>query len=310
MTKRFVYFVALLTLSAINIFPQNSGLIAQNSRKKCAELVNGKLINNPQPIYPTEAKIAGINGKVEIAVEIDESGNVTSVESLNGDDLFKKSASEAAFQARFSASLCDGVPIKNRGVITFNYPKIALTSEYFKPAKLEDFPDVTTDKFYYEAVSLLTTDYRIAFGYVDQKFHGEMPLTRGDFAHFLRQTLDMLEWKGKLAQKPIRKIGLYQAYNPHKLAEFEFAPNLPFTESLTVLSDKYGIVLAGMDGSFVGETPMTRAEINKIWRGIFGEDAVPIHFLDEKDFDKEMTRGDFAVYLKESLDVLSYKVLP
>lgn len=310
MTKRFVYFVALLMLFAMNIFPQNSGLVAQNTRKKCTEFINGTLLNNPQPIYPTEAKIAGINGKVEIAIEIDESGNVTSAETVSGDDLLKKSAAAAALQAKFSASLCDGVAIKNKGLITFNYPKIALTSEYFKPAKLEDFKDVTEDKNYYEAVSLLTKEYRIAFGYADQKFHGEMPLNRGDFAHFLRQTLEMLEWKGKLAQKPIREIGLYQPYNPYKLAEFEFAPKAPFAESLNVLSDKYSIVLAEKDGNFAGDSPLRKTEINEIWGNIFGEEAIPIHFMDEKDADKEMSRGDFAIYLKESLDVLTYKVLP
>jgi TonB family protein len=314
MTKRYIYFVGFLLLFALDIFSQTDGqslnLIAQKAKKNCLVFLNGKLINNPQPIYPTEAKIAGINGKVEVEVEIDEDGNVTSVTNVNGEDLLKKSASEAALQAKFSPTLCDGVATKTVGTITFNFAKVALNSEYFKTTKVEEFKDVGKEANYYEAVSLLTENYRIAFGYLDQNFHAEMPLTRGDFAHFLRQTLEMLEWRGKLAQKPIKQIGLYQPYNPHKLAEIEFPQKTPYAESLTILLEKYEIVLAEKNGAFAGDLPLSKAEINQIWRDIFGEEAVPIHFLDQPDADKEMSRGDFAIYLKESLDVLSYKVLP
>lgn len=314
MTKRFVYFVGLLMLFAINIFSQtegqNSNLIAQNTKRFCDSFVTGKLLNNPQPIYPNEAKLSGASGKVEVEVEINEEGNVTSVEKVIGDDLLKKSASEAALKAKFSPTLCDGIPAKNVGIITFNFPKIALNSEYFKATKLEEFKDVTKDKDYYEAVSLLTENYRIAFGYLDQKYHAEMSLTRGDFAHFLRQTLEMLDWRGKLAQKPIKEIGLYQSYNPHNLQEIEFSPKSPYAESLTILLDKYGIILAEKDGVFAGDSSLTKIEVNQIWREIFGEEAVPINFLNEEDTDQKLSRGDFAIYLKESLDVLSYKVLP
>lgn len=314
MAKRFFYFVGLLMLFAVNIFSQtegqNSNLIAQNTKKFCSIFLTGKLINNPQPIYPSEAKIAGISGKVEVEVNISEEGNVTSVESIVGDDLLKKSASEAALQAKFTPTLCDGVPAKNVGIITFNFPKINLSSEYFKATKLEDFKDVTKDQDHYEAILILTEEYRIAFGYLDQKYHAEMPLTKGDFAHFLRETLEMLDWRGKLAQKPIKEIGIYQPYNPNNLKEIEFNPKAPFAESLTILSEKYEIILAEKDGVFAGDLSLKKAEINEIWRNIFGEEAVPVNFLSEKDDDKEMSRGVFAIYLKESLDVLTYKVLP
>jgi TonB family protein len=314
MTKKFVYFVGLLMFFAINVFPQikgqNSDLVAQNTKQNCEVFLTGKLLNNPQPIYPTEAKIAGIYGKVDIAVEIDESGNVTSIKNVAGNELLTKAASEAALQARFSPTFCNGTSSKNTGIITFNFPKFVISREYFKATKLNEFKDITEDSNYYEAVLSLTEKYRIAFGYADQKFHPEMPLIKGDFAHFLRQTLEMLEWRGKLAQKPIKEIGLYQSYNPHALNKIEVVPNSPFADSLNVLAEKYGIVLAEKDGSFAGDSPLTKTKVIEIWRNIFGEEALPVNFLNEKDNDKEMTRGDFAIYLKESLDVLTYKLLP
>lgn len=314
MTKRLFYFVVILLLFAVNIFPQpigkNPALIARNSTKNCRVFLNGKLLNNPQPVYPIEAKIAGISGKVAVAVEIDEQGNIIEIESVNGDELLKKSASEAALQAKFSPTLCDGIPTRNVGIITFNFPKITLSAEYFKATKTEEFKDVTKDNNYYEAISLLTENYRIAFGYADQNFHGEMPLTKGDFIHFLSQTLEVLEWRGKLARKPIKEIGLYQPYNPNKVKEIEYSPKAPYAQSINTLSVKYKIVLAEKDGSINGDLSLNHTEINEIWRNIFGEEAIPVNFLNTKNSDKEMSRGEFAIYLKESLDVLSYKILP
>lgn len=314
MTKRLVYFVGFLMLFALNIFPQpigkNPALIARNSTKNCRVFLNGKLLNNPQPVYPIEAKIAGIAGKVAVAVEIDEKGNVIEIESVNGDELLKKSASEAALQAKFSPTLCDGVATKNVGIITFNFPKFSITSEYFKATKTEEFKDIHEDSNYFEAISQLTENYRIAFGYADRRFHAEMPLTKGDFAHFLRQTLEMLDWRGKFAQKPIKKIGLVKVYNPHKLKEFGYLEKMPYTESLDILAMEFKIILAEKDGSFAGESALKQSEIIDIWQEIFGEEAIPVNFLSAKNSDKEMSRGEFALYLKESLDYLSYKVLP
>jgi hypothetical protein len=282
----------------------------KNKAQNCRVSLNGKLLNNPQPVYPNEAKIAGVAGKVQAIVEIDESGTVTAVENILGNELLRKSALEAAFQAKFSPTLCDGKASKTIGVITFNYSTIALTGEYFKPSKIEDLADVTAEQNFYEAVLFLTENYQIAFGYLDQKFHAEMPLTKGDFAHFLRQALELLDSRAEIAKKNPREFALYQPFNPNQAQEIEFNPTAPFAESVVTLSDKYGIVLAEKDGNFEGNAVLKKAEIIQIWRSIFGEEAIPINFLGEKDNDQEMSRGDFAVYLKESLEVLTYKVLP
>lgn len=314
MAKKFLYFVVFLILFSVCVYSQpqikNPKTFTQNVKKGCGVFLDGKLLNKLKPIYPIEAKIAGIAGKVEVAVEIDETGQVVKVESANGNEILAKSASEAALQARFSPTMCDGKATKTIGVITFNFAPVVLNREYFNPSKLEDFSDITPENNHYEALLFLTENYQIAFGYADQKYHAEMVLTKGDFAHFLRQMLEMLDSRGKLANKLPARIGLYQSFNPHNLKEIEFNPTAPYAESVNVLLDKYGIVLANADGKFEGDKAMTKTEIIQIWRSIFGDEAIPINFLTAQNQVAEMTRGEFAIYLKESLDVLTYKILP
>lgn len=314
MAKRFLYFVPFLLFLSVCVYSQpqikNPKTFVQNVKKGCRVFLNGQLLNNPKPNYPQAAKIAGIAGKVDVVVEINETGNVVKIESANGNEILAKSASEAALQAKFSPTMCDGKATKTIGVISFNFAPIQLTKEYFKPSKLEDFSDITNENNHYEALLFLTESYQIAFGYADQKYHAEMVLTKGDFAHFLRQTLEMLDSRGKIANKIPAKIGLYQSFNPHNLKEIEFNPTAPYAESVNLLLDKYGIVLANKNGKFDGDEAMTTTEIIQIWRSIFGEESIPVNFLTVKNQDEEMTRGEFAIYLKESLDFLTYKILP
>jgi TonB family protein len=306
--------IFLLIVFSIGVSAQTrdrkAAITANNTSKNCRVFLNGKLLNSPQPVYPIEAQATGAAGKVQVIVEIDKSGNVTEIENILGNELLRKSASEAALQAKFSPTLCDGKATKTIGVITFNYSQIVLTKEYFKPSKIEEFPDIKADSNFYEAILFLTENYQIAFGYADQKFHPEMSLTKGDFAHFLCQTLAMLERKGELAQKRPQEIGLYQSYNPQQLKDFEFNPTAPFGESVRILSQNYNIILADQAGIFDGDLLLTTKETIEIWRGIFSDEAVPVNFLNAQEQVKEMSRGDFAIYLKESLDVLTYKILP
>jgi hypothetical protein len=307
-------FICLLMFFSAALYAQTRDrkavVATHNSSKNCRVFLNGKLLNYPQPFYPIEAKMANVAGKVQAIVEIDESGKVIEIDNILGSEMLRKSATEAAFKARFSPTLCDGKASKAVGVIIFNYTTIALTNEYFKPTRIEELSDLTPDSNFYEVVLYLTENYRIAFGYADRKFHAEMPLTKGDFVQFLGQTLKLLESRANLAQKNLRQIQLYQAYNPYQLREVEFNPTAPFIEALKTLSGKYGIVLAEKDGKFAGNMPMKKAEIIQIWGDIFGHEPIPINFLSDRNNEREMSRGDFALYLKESLDVLTYKVLP
>lgn len=309
MAKNIFNILWVLLFCSITIFGQKSvdkSLSAKNSN--CKILLNGNLLNSPKPIYPIEAKTAGISGKVEVVVEIDETGNVIGIESANGNELLTKSASEAAKDAKFSPTTCDGQATKTIGVINFTFPSVNLVSEFFKPAKIEDFSDINEENSYYEAILFLADNYQIAFGYADRKYHSEMPLRKADFAHFLYQTLVMLDSKTEFAKKLPEELKLYQAYNPHNLQEIEFNPTAPEADSIKILSEKYGIILADENGIFESDELFSQSEVIEIWQNIFGEESIPVNF--SKTSESEMTRGEFSLFLKESLDFLTYKVLP
>lgn len=315
MKKIFISFLWILTICLICVCGQTRNRIAKaipnnNSTKNCRVFLNARILNNPKPIYPVEAKTSGLAGKVEVAVEIDETGNVIGIESTNGNDLLAKAASEAAMKAKFSPTTCDGKATKTVGIITYNFAPVELIRTFYSPLKIEDFSDINSEQNSYEAILFLTENYKIAFGYADQKFHPEMPLTKGDFAHFLRQILEMLDSRAEFAKKFPEDIGLYHQYNPHNLKEIEFNPTAPYAQSLKILSNKYKIILADEKGSFDGEELPTRTEVTKIWWEIFGDEAIPVNFSASQQNTQEISRGDFAIYLKESLDVLTYKLLP
>ena len=101
-------------------------------------ILNGKATSLPAPDYPSEAKVAGVEARVNVDVVIDESGMVISAVSpevirLNSvtsleekelasiDQLLRQAAEKAALQARFSPTQLNGVPVKVSGTITYSF---------------------------------------------------------------------------------------------------------------------------------------------------------------------------------------------
>ena len=112
---------------------------AQNQPKMIrGGVLNGKAISLPKPEYPAEAKKAGIEGRVYVDVEVDETGNVISARAArinesvrnNSTDEAAPSAAElalleaaesAAREARFSPTQLGGQPVKVSGRIVYNF---------------------------------------------------------------------------------------------------------------------------------------------------------------------------------------------
>src|SRR5437773_12109604 len=55
-------------------------------------------ITKVDPIYPAIARAANISGPVEIEIEVDEAGKVTSARAVSGHPLLRDSAEQAARQ--------------------------------------------------------------------------------------------------------------------------------------------------------------------------------------------------------------------
>ena len=84
------------------------------------------VISAPRPIYPREAKEAGIGGKISARVTVSESGEVLSVDEATGpthlckggnDDprlvAMRTSVTDAIKQAKFSPGMKNGKPVKS-----------------------------------------------------------------------------------------------------------------------------------------------------------------------------------------------------
>lgn len=295
----------------VEIVPRIS---AETAAKTCKSLQTGQIIFYLEPDYPAEAKAARVGGTVEVTVKVDEKGKVSEVEKVVGNRLLQGAASEAATKVKFSQTACAGNPIAVSGIVTYHFIPFVPAEIYFSPTKIEDFLDVKADSENYEAILNLTENYKIAYGYGDKKFYQDAPLTQGDLAHFLRLTLDLLSERARNANKMPRQINLFYAYNPNKLTSADKIKELdkkaPFLESVKVLLLKYDISLAGERNEFNGRLPVMQNQLVDLWAKIFGADAVPVNFKALPNRDRLMTRGDFALFLEESLQVLTYKVLP
>lgn len=294
----------------VETFPR----IEANSVKNCKNLQPGQVIFYLEPNYPNEARTARIGGTIEVTVKIDEKGKVLEIEKVTGSRFLQGAASEAATRVKFAPSTCNGFAVPVTGIVTYNFIPFVAAASYFVPAKIEDFSDVKSDSQTYEAIVDLTENYKIAFGYEDRKFYPDAPLTRGDFAHFLRLTLDLLGDRARSANKIPRQVGLFNSYNPNNLLAVEKIKDLdkksPYLESLKILLLKYDISLGGEKNEFDGKFPQTQNQLIDIWTKIFGAEAVPVNFERTSGGDKIITRGEFALFLQESLGVLTYKVLP
>ncbi|MGH9833459.1 MAG: M56 family metallopeptidase [Blastocatellia bacterium] len=80
-----------------------------------------KAIKKATARYPADAKAAGVSGAVSVRVLISEEGKVIEAEAVSGHQLLREAAVEAAKQWVFSPTERSGVPVKVKGIITFNF---------------------------------------------------------------------------------------------------------------------------------------------------------------------------------------------
>lgn len=78
-------------------------------------------IQRVSPAYPAAAKTVRATGKVVVLVEIDEQGNVTSANAIEGPKLLRQTAETAAREWKFRPARKDGLPIKSTQSLIFNF---------------------------------------------------------------------------------------------------------------------------------------------------------------------------------------------
>ncbi len=86
------------------------------------EVLNGRAISLPRPIYPPSARASRMGGIIVIEVEIDETGRVTKANDLcGGFEPLIEAARESALHAQFSPTKLSGQPVKVTGTIIYRF---------------------------------------------------------------------------------------------------------------------------------------------------------------------------------------------
>ena len=73
------------------------------------------------PIYPAAAKTVRQAGVVKVEVTIDENGQVSEVQKVEGPVLLQGAAKDAIRKWRFKPFVRDGQPVRAVGFINFNF---------------------------------------------------------------------------------------------------------------------------------------------------------------------------------------------
>lgn len=71
-----------------------------------------QLVYRVKPKYPEEARKAHIKGTVRLRIVIGEDGNVKEVQSIEGEPVLVKAASEAVRQWRYRPTTLNGSPVE------------------------------------------------------------------------------------------------------------------------------------------------------------------------------------------------------
>ncbi|MCI0338533.1 MAG: energy transducer TonB [Acidobacteria bacterium] len=84
-------------------------------------VADGSATTKVQPVYPAEAKAAGITGLIKVRVLISEDGQVIEAEAVSGPEQLQDAALKAANQWRFKPTLLSNYPVKVEVVLSFNF---------------------------------------------------------------------------------------------------------------------------------------------------------------------------------------------
>jgi tetratricopeptide (TPR) repeat protein len=92
------------------------------------EAFDCRIITNPRPEFPPAARGRFTGSiKLEVGVEVDETGKVTSAVMTSGDPLFRKSTEKAAMGVKLRPMIVDGRPVRVKGVILHEYSLMSTT---------------------------------------------------------------------------------------------------------------------------------------------------------------------------------------
>jgi TonB family protein len=75
---------------------------------------------SPQPAYPEQERLAGVEAKVEVRYEVSKEGRVVAARAF-GPEAFRQKALEALARWRFQPATRDGIPLRSRRTTEFAF---------------------------------------------------------------------------------------------------------------------------------------------------------------------------------------------
>ena len=103
----------------------NTSQPTNSEPKDDSPVVVGSLVpyatKQQSPVYPSAAKTMRQTGVVKVEVMVDENGQVSEVQKIEGPVLLQSAAKDAVKKWRFKPFVKDGQPVKATGFINFNF---------------------------------------------------------------------------------------------------------------------------------------------------------------------------------------------
>lgn len=196
-------------------------------------------------------------------------------------------------------------------VVTKNFELLRLSlnterTDFDPDAKItsvSQFKDVQPTDEHFEALQYLTEFYGIVVAYKDGNFHAEIPLSRGQFAMFLDQGLDvalklaaMGKYKNVYKQFSANNLRLNSVSKIKNLS-----PASPYYQAVKSLTERYGINFVDADGKFRPEQPLTEKELQDWLEGVFsiGKNSATT---------RNINRGQFVMKFKSTIDEINIRI--
>jgi protein TonB len=111
---------AILLLSPGRISPQTPAQVPKRIRVG-GQVESRMLMHKVRPIYPKEAKKAGIEGTVRLEVLIGNDGKVQSTKLPRGEPVLANSALKAVSKWRYRPTLLNGQPVEVLTEVDVNF---------------------------------------------------------------------------------------------------------------------------------------------------------------------------------------------
>ncbi len=79
----------------------------------------GNIINKSMPVYPVSARQLKIQGEVRVEIVIEETGRVIEARAVDGHQMLRQAAEEAARKWTFNPTYLNGKAVRTQGILRF-----------------------------------------------------------------------------------------------------------------------------------------------------------------------------------------------